>query len=166
MLKGGTIMLPSEKLRKEISETYNINLEQYAWSEELKQQIFSTQLDENIETHATTLKEIYEYGFNIGHCGLTSRYICRKFDDATLFYGKANLLIGTKDSPNGEHAWTILNNYLIDTTLMLCIPKEKAKDLGYNPEKEIIPFSARVLSEYDTYDNDFEKQNINTKKIK
>ena len=75
---------------------YNINLSQYAWSEEINQQIFSTQLDENIETYTTTLKEIYEYGFN----GLTSRYVCRKFNEATLFYGKANLLIGTKNSPN------------------------------------------------------------------
>ena len=59
-----------------------------------------------------------------------------------------------------------MNNYLIDTTLTICIPKEKTKHLGYNPKKEIIPHSVRVLSEYDTYDNNFKKQNINTKKIK
>lgn len=150
-------MLPSEELRLKIEEKYNIDLKQYAWSEELKQKIFSILLDDTIETNASTLKEIYEYGFNIGHCGLTSRYVCRKFDNATLFYGEAKLLVGTKDSPNGEHAWTILNDHLIDTTLMLCIPKNKINELGYNPKKEIMPISARVLSEYDTYDTDFEK---------
>ena len=157
-------MLPSEELRKEIEKTYNINLTQYAWSKELKQEIFSTQLDCYIETYATTLKEIYEFGFNIGHCGLTSRYICRKFENATLFYGQAKLLVGTDSSPNGEHAWTILNNYLIDTTLMIVIPIDKITELGYTPEKEIAPFSARVLSEYDTYDTEFKKVKEKIKK--
>lgn len=161
-------MLPSEILRNEIEEKHNVDLKKYAWNDNLKQEIFSTPLDDSIETYATTLKEIYEKGFNIGHCGLTSRYICRRFEDATLYYGKAKLLVGTKDSPNGEHAWTILNNNVIDTTLMLCIPKEKAKELGYNVEKEIIPYCARVLSEYDTYDMEFENEkgkqnNIKTK---
>ena len=156
-------MLPSEILRKEIGTKYNINLEQYAWSDELKKDIFSIELDDTIETQASTLKEIYEHGFNIGHCGLTSRYVCRKFDSANLFYGKANLLIGTKAAPNGEHAWTTLNNYIIDTTLMIAIPSDKAKELGYNPEKEIAPVSARILSEYDTYDSEFEKRNTSTK---
>ena len=130
-------MLPSEILRQKIEEKYNIDLSQYTWTNDLKQEIFSIELDQNIETQATTLKEIYELGFNIGHCGLTSRYICRKFDNATLFYGNAKLLIGTDSSPNGEHAWTILNNHLIDTTLMISIPIEKIKELGYTPEKEI-----------------------------
>ena len=156
-------MLPSELLRKEIEEKYNINLEQYAWDEKLKQQILNTELDDTIETQATTLKEVYEHGFNIGHCGLTSRYVCRKFDSANLFYGKANLLIGTKAAPNGEHAWTTLNNYIIDTTLMIAIPSDKAKELGYIKEKEIAPVSARILSEYDTYDSEFEKRNTSTK---
>ena len=106
-------MLPSEKLREEIEKEYNINLKQYTWSEELKKEIFSTELDTTLETHAKTLKEIYEHGYNIGHCGLTSRYISRQIKDANLYYGKAKLLIGTKSSPNGEHAWTVLNNHLI-----------------------------------------------------
>ena len=156
-------MLPSEILRKEIGTKYNINLEQYAWSDELKKDIFSIEWDDTIETQASTLKEIYEHGFNIGHCGLTSRYVCRKFDSANLFYGKANLLIGTKAAPNGEHAWTTLNNYIIDTTLMIAIPSDKAKELGYIKEKEIAPVSARILSEYDTYDSEFEKRNTSTK---
>lgn len=159
-------MLPSENLRKEIETKYNINLKQYAWPKELKEQILSTKLDDTIETNASSLKEIYEKGFNIGHCGLTSRYVCRKFNDASLFYGKANLLTGTKASPNGEHAWTTINNMLIDTTLMIILPIEKAKELGYTPEKEIAPISARMLSEYDTYDTEFENERNNQIKTK
>ena len=150
-------MLPSELLRKQIEEKNNINLEKYSWDKDLKQQIFSIELDNTIETQATNLKEIYEHGFNIGHCGLTSRYICRKFDKAKLFYGKANLLIGTASAPNGEHAWTNIDDFIIDTTLMICIPENLAIELGYTKEKEIAPISARMLSEYDTYDSEFDK---------
>ena len=149
-------MLPSEELRKEISQLYNINLEKFAWSEELKKQILSIKLDEELETNAETLEEIYTLGYNIGHCGLTSRYIAKQFNEAKLFYGKAKLLVGTKSAPNGEHAWTTINNFLIDTTLMLCIPITEIIKLGYITEKEIAHDSARMLSEYDRYDNDFE----------
>lgn len=149
-------MLPSEELRKEISQLYNINLEKFAWSEELKKQILSIKLDEDLETNAETLEEIYTLGYNIGHCGLTSRYIAKQFNEAKLFYGKAKLLVGTKSAPNGEHAWTTINNFLIDTTLMLCIPITEIIKLGYITEKEIAHDSARMLSEYDKYDNDFE----------
>lgn len=157
-------MLPSEELRLEIEGKYNIDLKQYAWSEELKQKIFSIPLDKTLETNADTLGEIYTHGFNIGHCGLTSRYVTRGFSNANLYYGKAALLVGTKSAPNGEHAWTIINDQIIDTTLMLAIPTSMAQTLGYKTEKEIAPISARMLSEYDVYDNEFEI--INNQKAK
>jgi hypothetical protein len=151
-------MLPSEELRRNISQLYNINLEQYKWSEDLKQTIFSIKLDKDLESNADCLEEIYINGFNIGHCGLTSRYIARKFNEATLYYGKSILLIGTESAPNGEHAWTTINNFLIDSTLMIAIPKTEAIKLGYITEKEIAYDSARMLSEFDRYDNDFNKK--------
>lgn len=150
-------MLPSEELRQYISETNDIDLNKYAWSEELKQQIFSTKLDKDLEENADILNDIYQMGFNIGHCGLTSRYICRQFPEATLYYGKASLLIGTPSSPNGEHAWVTINGYLVDSTLMICIPLTKINQLGYIPEKEITHDGARILSEYDRYDLEYEK---------
>ena len=156
-------MLPSEILRLEISLKYNINLEDYKWNNEFLQSIFSIELDKDLEDSASTLKEIYDLGFNIGHCGLTSRYIARKYSKAKLFYGKAKLLVGTLNSPNGEHAWTIIDNCLIDSTLMISIPLELAKNLGYVVEKEIEQNSARLLSEYDTFENEFIR-NKETKK--
>lgn len=150
-------MLPSEELRQYISETYNIDLSKYTWSKEFKNQVLSTKLDKDLETHATTLDDIYQMGFNIGHCGLTSRYICRQFPEAKLFYGKASLLIGTPSSPNGEHAWVTINEYLVDSTLMICIPISEAQKFGYSPEKKISHDSARMLSEYDLYDLEYEK---------
>jgi hypothetical protein len=66
-MKGNDIMLPSEELRQSIQETYNIDLNKYAWSEEFKQQVLSTKLDKVLESHADTLQDVYQMGFNIGH---------------------------------------------------------------------------------------------------
>lgn len=153
-------MLPSELMREEISKKYNVDLEKYAWPEQFKEMILSIKLDEDYETSAKILREIYEHGFNIGHCGLTSRYIARRFEEATLYYGKANLLVGTKSSKNGEHAWTTIDGFLIDSTLMLLIPMSEAVNLGYISEKKIEYKSARMLSEYDVYDIEYEKEKI------
>ena len=120
-----------------VKSHYNIYLNQFAWEAEFKESILSIQLDPALESKASTLAEIYQLGFNIGHCGLTSRYVAIKYPKATLFYGTAKLLVGTEASPNGEHAWTVINNHVIDTTLMICIPVPIATTLGYIPEKEI-----------------------------
>ncbi len=151
-------MLPSEILRKDIAETYSIDIEKYAWSEELKKEIFSIELDEFLETHAKSLGEIYKLGFNIGHCGLTSRYLLRKYDATEISCGKAKLLVGTEASPNGEHAWINLNEHIIDTTLMIIFPQELLIKFGYIEEKRLSHDSARILSEYDVYDLEYEKQ--------
>lgn len=37
------------KLRKEISQKYEVDLERYAWPEQLKKMIFSIELDEYLE---------------------------------------------------------------------------------------------------------------------
>ena len=155
-------MLPSEKLRTLISKAYNIDLEKYVWNEKLKNNIFSIPLDKDLESNANFLEEIYQHGFNIGHCGLTSRYLITKFRNAELHYGTLSLLTGTKNAPNGEHAWIVLDNLLIDTTLMICVPTEKMKDLGYLTQKIIASDSACVLPEYDVYDNDFKEFNDNS----
>ena len=86
--------------------------------------------------------------------------VVREFDNAKLYYGKSKLLVGTPSSPNGEHAWTTLDGYIIDTTLMICFPESKRVELGYIPEKEILPLAARVLSEFDTYESELHKQYI------
>lgn len=153
-------MLPSELMREEISKKYNVDLEKYAWPEQFKEMILSIKLNQDYETSAKTLREIYEHGFNIGRCGLTSRYIARKFEEATLYYGKADLLVGTKSSKNGEHAWTTIEGFLVDSTLMLLIPMSEAVSLGYISEKKLEYKSARMLSEYDIYDNEYEKEKI------
>lgn len=155
-------MLPAEKLRLLIEKHYNINLSKYAWNDELKNNIFSIPLDKTLEEKANTLKDVYLHGFNIGHCGLTSRYVIQKYNDASLNYGICKLLIGTKSALNGSHAWVEYNGYLIDTTLMLCIPLDDKEKLGYETTKVIDKDSATMLSEYELYDHDFYDLEHNT----
>lgn len=150
-------MLPSEELRYQISKQYNIDLELFKWNEDFTKEVLSIPLDPALESYANTLSEIYKHGFNIGHCGLTSRYLARQFNEATLYYGNARLLMGTKNSPNGEHAWITINGYLIDSTLMICIPTSMADEYGYTPEKEIASDSARMLSEYDLFEHEYKE---------
>lgn len=157
--------IPSEQLRYEISQEYKINLERYAWTKEFKEKIFNIELDKELETSAATLQEIYSHGYNIGHCGLTSRYIARTFPQARLYYGKASLLLETQSSPNGEHAWVTIDNRLIDTTLMISVPIEQVVSLGYITEKEISASSARMLSEYELFEHDFKQQKQYIKNI-
>lgn len=102
-------MLPSEELRQKVSQEHEINLEKYAWEETLQEEIFDIDLEKDLEPSLDKLGEAYSYGVNIGHCGLTSRYVVRNFDNARLYYGKAKLLVGTPSSPNGEHSWTTLD---------------------------------------------------------
>ncbi len=66
---------------------------------------------------------------------------------------------------NGKHVWTICGDYLIDTTLMIVIKIEDAKELGYVSEKKINPESAKILSEYDTFSNEFSHYNKDKEKF-
>ena len=43
---------------------------------------------------------------------------------------------------------------------MISFPEEKRVELGYITEKEIAPQSARILSEYDTYESELVYQYI------
>ncbi len=152
-------MLPSEELRNNISQIMNVDLNRYAWNEEFKNFIFSFKLDKDYEDSVKYLEEAFTLGLNIGHCGLTSRYVAMNIPKTDLYYGKFLPLAGTKNSKNGNHAWTVCGEYLIDTTLMIAIKVDEAKKLGYIFERKIDPESARILSEYDTFSNEFTHYN-------
>ncbi len=156
-------MLPSEELRNKISEIIDIDLNRYAWNEEFKNFVFNFKLDKLYEDELNYLEEAFLYGLNIGHCGLTSRYIALNIPKVDLYYGTFLPLAGTKNSKNGNHAWTVCGEYLIDTTLMTVLKVDEAKELGYIFERKIAPESARELSEYDTFSMEFRQYNKDKK---
>ncbi len=149
-------MLPSEELRKYIAEKIGKDLDIYSWNYPFTQFVFSIHLDEDYERKVHYLSKVYKLGFNIGHCGLTSRYLVMSIPHTDLFYGKFPALAGTKNSPAGGHAWAVCGDFVLDTTLMLAIPIQEAKNLGYIFEKKISQESARMLSEYELFSNEYD----------
>ncbi len=147
-------MLPSEDLRVIISERIGIDLNQYAWDEQLKTFIFAIELNKDFEDKVSRLDEVFKLGLNIGHCGLTAKYLVINIPNSDLYYGKFPALAGTKNSPKGSHAWAVCGDYVIDTSLMITLPTDKAKELGYIFEKRIAPENARYFSEYDLFSNE------------
>lgn len=140
----------SDNLRKKVSEKFSVNLEPFVWTDELNNYLMNIHLD-IYEELVHSMSEVYEYGLNIGHCGLTSRYFARTLKKAELAIGTLPLLKGTKSSKDGNHAWIINEGYVIDSTLRLIIPEEIAKKLGYKVDRILAYDSARMLSEYDLY---------------
>lgn len=130
-----------------------VNLEDYVWGKDLKDFVFNIKLDPEREDKVNTMQEVYEEGYNEGHCGLTSRYLARNDDSIELPPRDAtcSLLKGTAGSNNGNHCWCFKDGFIIDTTLMIKIPVELAGKLGYSWDGMLNHDSSRQLSEYDTY---------------
>ncbi|MDD2376342.1 MAG: hypothetical protein PHD15_02240 [Clostridia bacterium] len=142
----------SDNLRIKLSKKYSINLESYVWDDELNDFILNIKLN-FFEELIKTMAEVYKFGFNIGHCGLTSRYFALAFPKAKIAYGTLPILKGTKNSETGNHAWVINNDFILDTTLRLIIPENIATSIGYTTEKILDHVSARMFSEYELYSN-------------
>lgn len=148
-------MLPSEQLREIISEKINVDLNKYAWNDEFKNLVFRLRLDDTLENSVHYLDEVFKYGLNIGHCGLAARYLVINIPCCDLYYGKFLPLTGTKNSPTGGHAWVVLGNHVLDTTLMITLPIDVAKEIGYDFQKKINEGGAKCLSEYELFSNEF-----------
>ena len=136
-----------------------INLEDYVWDDKLKEHVFNIKLNSDFEDKLSTMKEVYEGGYNEGHCGLTSRYLARSDDSIELPYRDAtcSLLKGTYGSDYGNHCWCFKGDYIIDTTLMIIIPIELAKKIGYSWNNLIMHESSRYLSSGDTFSSEVDK---------
>lgn len=148
--------MPSGKMRKIVSQNLQFDLNMYALKGEYLNALCKLPLDKDIETdpRLKTLGDAISLGLNIGHCGLTSRYFLRGIANGDLVIGKLPAIAGSKNSPNGEHAWVQTDNLVIDPTLLVAIPTARAYALGYKPEYVVNPEGARILSEYDTFSNE------------
>ena len=56
-------MLPSEQLRLEVSKEQDLDLEQYKWSDKLKERILGINLNKEVEPTFDTMSEVYTSGF-------------------------------------------------------------------------------------------------------
>ena len=115
-------MIPSKFLRLIISRNHKINLKEFSWTKEFETAVFH--MDFYDDWHKISLKAIFNDGYNIGNCLLTSYYVSKAIEDSLICTGKVEILKGTKNSPNGDHVWVENEDYIIDTTLMIKLPKK------------------------------------------
>lgn len=149
-------MIPSEKLRMIIEEKTGLPLSKFAWDDELKHRIFSIQTDKDLEQHVHNLEEAYINGFNIGHCGTTSRYFSIAFKDARMHFGTLSIIAGSKSSTSGGHAWVEMDGFLLDPSLMILLPTNLKEEFGYKTAKIIAKDSSKMLSEYDLFEHEYQ----------
>ena len=117
-------MIPSKILRLIISKNHKIKLEEFSWNKELQNKIFQIEF---VDGHKKlSLKTIFKDGYNIGNCLLTSYYVSTIFENSLICTGKVEIHKRTKNSPDGDHVWIETEDNIIDTTLMIIIPKNNS----------------------------------------
>ncbi len=142
-------MVPSKVLRLIISKNHKIKLKNFAWTKKFELKIFSIEFKDGRDSYM--LETIFKDGYNIGNCLLTAYYVSTVLENSLICTGKVEILKGTKNSPNGDHVWLETENEIIDTTLMITIPKNHSYSRFYHKDSKIEPkFSTEDLN----YEND------------
>lgn len=99
-----------------------------------------------------TLGQVLRKGLNYGRCGLIAKAFSETiYKDVRHSYciGFNQNIAGSKNSFDGNHAWIETNDSIIDTSLMMEIPKRKyAYSLGYRTTRHELNIPGR---EYDNY---------------
>lgn len=96
---------------------------------------FSNDLWEKIKSQnmrdIDSFTTIFKEGINIGGCTKVSEQLSYSFPYCYLCGGILGILKGTRNCPDGRHSWILVDNKIIDTTLMLIIDEDYAKNFGY-----------------------------------
>lgn len=126
---------PSHELRETLSIIDQLKQgQEIGLVEEFDEDLWEKISQINIFGFCRDFLQIFEIGLNIGHCGSTARYLSFIFDNFKIVEGRCDFLKGTEGSPNGEHAWLEVDDYVYDTTLLFKINKEYAYSVvGYSP---------------------------------
>lgn len=82
-----------------------------------------------------TLGQMLREGLNYGRCGLFAKIFSTMIYANTEQYyinGECRTLKGSKNSKDGNHAWLLIDDKIIDTSFMIEMPKEYGTLFGYN----------------------------------
>ena len=85
-----------------------------------------------------TLGKALRKGLNYGRCGLFAKLFSNTvFENQKHKYvvGNCDIVIGSKNSNDGNHTWLEVDDMIIDTSLLMAIPMEFKDVFGYNTEK-------------------------------
>lgn len=84
--------------------------------------------------------DVFVDGANIGYCTVASKQLSYSFNGCQICGGIVPILVGTKNCDDGSHTWMVYNGKIFDTTLMLVIDENFAKErLGYIEENRYNP---------------------------
>lgn len=106
----------------------------FGFSEDLWEQIRT----QNIRT-INSFEDVFIQGLNLGNCTNASKQLSYSLNSVFICGGTQTFLIGTLNSEDGRHTWTVSNGKIYDTSLMLIIDEDYAKELGYIEENRYNP---------------------------
>ena len=86
-----------------------------------------------------SFESVFRDGANKGYCTVASKQLSYSLTNCFIAGGLLPILIGTDNCQDGSHTWIIVDNYIIDTSLMLIIEEEYAKCIGYLEISRINP---------------------------
>lgn len=86
-----------------------------------------------------SFEDVFRDGANIGYCTVASKQLSYSLDNPFLCGGVLPIIAGSKNSPDGSHTWIYVDGNVIDTTLMLVMSSDFAKQLGYIEENRYDP---------------------------
>ena len=83
--------------------------------------------------------DVFKDGANKGYCTVAAKQLSYSFDTCYICGGVLPILAGTDNCKDGSHTWIEKDGYVIDTSLMLIIKDDFAKELGYVEENRYNP---------------------------
>ena len=98
--------------------------------------------------------QIFIDGANIGNCTRMSKIISYSLNNCEICGGTVKYLIGSKNSPDGQHTWISYQGNIIDPSFMLQINEEYMKQLGYIEENRYNPNYDKIYAAAKEYAND------------
>lgn len=128
------LLSENEQFRRIVEQGY-LEGEIYGFTEEMWEKIDS----QNIR-RINSFEDVFRDGANIGYCTVASKQLSYSFDSCYLCGGVLPILKGTTNCEDGSHTWIRNNNNeIIDTTLMLVLSEQYAKEIGYIEENYYNP---------------------------
>ncbi len=98
--------------------------------------------------------QIFIEGGNLGNCTGMSKIVSYSMQTCDICGGTLDILIGTKNSPDGSHTWISYLGKIIDTTLMITIDERLKTRFGYTEENRYNPNVDPIYTVRKNYAND------------
>ncbi len=98
------------------------------------EEVFEKIRNQNIR-RISSFEDVFKEGYNIGYCTVASKQLSYSYDGVKISGGVVPFLKNTSNCIDGSHTWMVFDKKIYDTSLMLIIDEDYAKNvLGYTEE--------------------------------